>query len=354
MVMLIKQFSTLVSNSRMKLSTKEQLVLLQRLSRLIKGGYSLMDSLLMLEWDPKLKRASCSISRSLADGKSIDKAFEQAHFHQNIISYLYFARKNGDLESMLHHCSETMEKQLAQFEQFQKTSRYPFILIGFFTVLLYFIKTSVYPAFTQMVLSVSGDTPAITTYSILFVDFLFTFSACMAAAALLFVPVWLLWKARIPIDLHIRILQKVPLWYGFQRMKTTFLFAIHLGALLKSTVPLKDALIIMQNQSHHPILAHYAMIITENLNRGIHIATVLPNLPLFETELFSIFQKNNNAKELEHDLLIYADFLIESLEDKWKKMIALIQPLTFCLLAGLIIFVYLSIMMPMFQLINSI
>ncbi len=354
MAMLIRQFSTLVFKHGMKLSTKDQLVLLQRLTRLIEGGYSLMESLLMLEWDPKLKKASRSISSSLADGERIDKAFEKAHFHQNIISYLYFARKNGDLESMLFHCSQAMEKQLSQYAQFQKTSRYPFILIVFFTVLLYFIKTAVYPAFTQMVLSVSGDTPAVTTYSIFFVDFLFTLSAFMAAAVILFGPVWLSLRSRIPIDRHLKILQRIPVVFGFQRMKTTFLFAIHLGALLKSTVPMKDALIVMQEQNHHPILAHYAMIITENLNRGTNITTILPSLPLFEKELTSIFLKNNNVKELEHDLLIYAEFLTESLEEKWKKLLSWIQPITFCLLAGLIIFVYLSIMMPMFQLINSI
>ncbi|WP_053219219.1 competence type IV pilus assembly protein ComGB [Virgibacillus senegalensis] len=353
MVLLTKKLSIPIFN-RNTLSAKDQLLLLQRLSRLIKSGYSLLDSLQFLEWDPKLKTASRTISNSLADGQSIDKAFEQAHFQQNIISHLYFARKNGDLESMLRQCSQTMESQLNQYHQFQKTARYPFLLLGIFAVLLYFIKTAVYPAFAQLIHSASGSTPAMTTYSVLFVNFLFTLFTCLLVTGILVVPIWLVARDRLSIELLIRILQKTPFLHGFKRMQTTFLFSMHLGALLKNTVPMKDALLIMKEQKHHRILAHYAAVVMENLNRGIHITTVLPNLPLFEAELTRIFLKNANAKELEHDLLIYSDFLTESMEDKWKKVISWVQPLVFFLLAGLIIFVYLSIMLPMFQLINSI
>ncbi|WP_093217064.1 competence type IV pilus assembly protein ComGB [Sediminibacillus albus] len=336
-----------------KLKSGDQLLFLKRLGRLITSGYPLMEALAMIGWDPRLSDTAAEISDSLYHGQPIDRAFEKARFSQNITSYLYFARSNGDLESTINLCSEMIERQLSQLHQFQKTIRYPLLLIGLFTVLLYFVKNSVYPAFIQIITS-SGEAPVITSLSILIIDILFNSMIVFFLGCLIAIPVWLAARQHIPIDRQIKWCSRVPVISSYLRLKTTFLFALHLGSLLKTSIPIKDAFQILNHQQRLPILSFYAGRIASNLENGRHITGILPSLILFEQELTGIFQKNINAKELERDLHIYADFLTDRMQEKINKVIALIQPIVFCLLAGLIIFVYLSIMLPMFQLIKTI
>src|SRR5699024_4541550 len=103
-----------------------------------------------------------------------------------------------------------------------------------------------------------------------------------------------------------------------------------------------------------PIIAYYSSLMMNELSKGLHISLLMTNLPFFEKQLAAIFQKNTHMAALEKDLVAYADLLIEEIHRKVMKIITLIQPIFFIILASFIVFIYITLMWPMFQLINSI
>jgi competence protein ComGB len=165
--------------------------------------------------------------------------------------------------------------------------------------------------------------------------------------------VWFFIKRKIPIDQQLKILYRIPIYRYFLRLQTSFQFAAHFGSLLKAGLSLKQILYELTVQQRLPILSFYAKLLTIDLNRGFHLSSQLAELPLIEKQLENIFQKNTDMKLLEKDLSLYSEILLEELQRKIISAIMLIQPIFYIVLGIFIVFIYLSLMLPMFQLINS-
>lgn len=336
-----------------KISVQDQLIFLQRLHRLTESGYPLHRALEAVQWDVKLSPHIRIISASLHKGMAIDQALEHAGFHESITSYFYFARLNGDLAETTRQCSQMMQRQIKYMKKFQQTARYPALLLCLVTVLLFFVKNSVYPSFEALFVS-AGQTSQVTSFSIFFINLLFHLFIFAFFAALLLLSGWSFLKSRISIDIQIKYYLKLPIYREYLKLQTTFLFCLHLSSLLKTGMPLKDSLRTLHTQKHLAILGYYAKRMETELEKGVHVAHIISTLPLFATGMDDIFQQNVNIKDLQKDLSMYAEFLINQIENKVKKAISLFQPVIFVLLASLIIFMYLSLMLPMFQLIDTI
>ncbi|WP_240795474.1 competence type IV pilus assembly protein ComGB [Aquibacillus halophilus] len=347
-----RKFLTWVINKK-KLSLKDQHNFLYRLSQLLNNGYTLLHALEVLNWDRRWAFYTERIYNSLIEGASIDEALNHANFNEKVVSFMYFSNSNSDLEGTLNHCCIMLKQQIDYMKKFQQTSRYPFGLLILILVLLYFVKTSVYPSFLQLFSSISNSS-AITNLSISVVTILFNSLLISILIIIFTVLVWQLAKSKLETRIKIQIYNFIPIVRSFMRLNTTFLFSLHLSSLLKAGSTLKEAFQTLNSQSQLLIISYYSSLIIRDVEKGYSLSEVLSSFLLFEKELSTIFQDNINNQALEKDLSIYSGFLMDQIQDKIKTSLSLIQPIFFVLMAGLIIFIYLSLMLPMFQLIQSI
>lgn len=348
-----KRFFNLTTN-KTNLTLHEQHKLLKRLYRLLDNGYSLTNSLDILQWDNKWKKTVHIVSSTLKEGNTLYYALEKAHFHTKIVSFMYFAMAHGDLTAAIKQCCRMLEQQITFMKKFKQASRYPLILFVLFVLLLHFIKNSVYPSFIQLI-STTDSTSSLHFISVNSINFLFygTYITTICFIFLLLVYRFFIYK-NIPPEKLIPIYLKLPVVKGYKKLNTTFLFSLHLSSLLLAGISLKECLQTLKVQKQLSILSYYAEYITDELQHGKTLLNILPSCRLFEDELVSIFQKNANTDQLIKDLQVYAEFLMDHLDEKLKKLITLIQPIFFIILATLIVIVYLSLMLPMFQLIKNI
>lgn len=336
-----------------KLTTTEQNHLLIRLSRLLEQGYPLVEALYALRWNEKWQRQVDQMIAVLKEGKSIDIALQKADFNNHVISFLFFASAHGDIKQSLKQSVMLIEKNTTIMTKFKQTIRYPFVLFFMFIGLLFFIKTSVYPAFVQLFTSTSM-TSNITLFSIRFINGLFAFFSLLLLMLLISLSIWLILQKKAPFETKLVIYQKLYLIRRFIRSYNTFLFALHLSSLLHSGLSLKESLTTLAKQSHYRILNLYSQQLIEHFSKGKHIDTILPTLYFLNNEIVTIFQKNSNVDNLAVDLHGYADHLLEDIEKRIKRIITWIQPVFFVLMAASIIFIYLSLLYPMFQLLQTI
>ena len=115
-----------------RLSIDLQLRFLNRLARLLKNGYPLLEALEIIKWDDKLAPISTNVIRLLKNGYTIDHALEELKFHPDISSYLYFVKNSGDLEENIQKCVLIFEDKLKYIKKFKQTIRYPVILFMIF------------------------------------------------------------------------------------------------------------------------------------------------------------------------------------------------------------------------------
>lgn len=339
-------------HKRKTLAKDIQLRFLRRLSRLLANGYPLIEALEMVKWDDQLLKTATKVIHALKVGNSIDQAFEQVGFHRTIVAYLYFIKANGNLQESLDKCIEMYEHRLKYMKKFQQIVRYPLILLIIFSILLYFIKRLVLPSFIDLFQN-SSDAASTVIVSIMIIDFLEKF---LFIAAILFLPAVFLWqfnKRKVSIDKQMKIYNAVPVYRKFLKLQTSFLFATHISTLLKTGMPIKEILQHMSRQKKLPIIGYYSSLMIDELSKGFPLASLLTQFNFFEKHIATIFQKNADMQQLEKDLTIYAELLTEELHRKTMKSITLIQPIFFMIVASFIIFIYLTLMWPMFQLIQT-
>lgn len=341
------------SNQRHKLKKETQLLFLSRLLRLLKTGYSLLDALEVMKWDKQMIEPTKIIVQSLKNGNTLDEAFKQASFNTTITTYLYFVRANGDIQASIEKCIDMYQQRIEFTAKFQQTIRYPLVLLVLFSILLYFIKHSILPSFADL-FSANSVTSSTITMSLVAINIFGTFIWVSFIALLISLIIWKYVKHKISIENQIKIYRHLPIYRSYKRIQTSFLFATHFSSLLKTGISIKDILTIMSSQTQLPILSYYSILMTNELNKGNHISHLLSQAFLLEQQIAHIFQKNADTHALEKDLKVFASIITEELNRKVTKAITYIQPVFFILLAGFIVLIYTTLMLPMFQLIKTI
>jgi competence protein ComGB len=330
-----------------------QLRFLQRLSRALSSGYSLNESLEVVKWDKSLSPIATDTIHILQDGNTLSIALEKLNFHPIIISFLSISQEYGDLENSIQKTVEIFDKRLEYSKKFSQVIRYPIVLIIVFSFLFFFIQHSVLPNlltlmdqstdrsfFLSMILNIS---------SVLYYGFLL-----IVLLALAFRMSWQYLQSKIPIDYQLKLFQLIPIYRSYVTLNTSYLLATHVSSLLQTGISIKDVLAILMAQPKLNIISHYASRLTEGLNQGLHLSLLLHSFRFINPQLASIFQKNSNADTLEKDLAVYAIFLTDELHQKIMRTITYIQPIFFTLLGIVVILIYLSLMWPMYQIIETI
>ncbi|WP_188383628.1 competence type IV pilus assembly protein ComGB [Ornithinibacillus halotolerans] len=335
-----------------RLPASIQLSFLNRLSRSLSNGYSLLAALETLKWDKTLQSLAIEIIDQLKRGISFEQALERLSFHSLITTYIYFSKEHSDLEESILQCIDIYEQRLMYKKKFAQAIRYPIILTIIFTITFMFIQQKVLPYIMNLFQTGSGDSfflmSIIHLFSILYISLVI-----IGVIIGITIICWKYWKHRLPISKQIRIYQAIPFYRSYLTLNTSFLFSTHFGSLLGTGLSIRDVLIILANQSKLPLLSYYATQLTESLNNGRHISMTMSELSFISPQLASIFQKNTNQEELKNDLTIYATFLTEEINQRIIKFITYIQPIFFIVLGLVIIMIYLSIMLPMYQLIET-
>src|SRR5699024_7577271 len=341
------------TSKKTELSEDEQLIFLKRLYRLLENGYSFLEALQVIKWDHTLQSVASKITSNIKAGKYIDEAFSETGFHSTIVSYLFFVRYNGDFLTSLHHCVGMFEQRLNYVRKFKQVIRYPLVLSGFFFILLFFLKTSVLPAFEE-IFAMNSSSSVTLTISMTVIHLFITSFFITCIAALLFIMFWKLYRRNFPIHKQIAIYQKIPIYRMILKLQTCYYFSTHITMYLKAAMSLKNILEQLKSQNHLPILRHYVELMYQQLQSGHYIHPLLLELSFIDRPLALLFERQNNLRYLERDLDAYAAMLTEQLEQKIMKIITLVQPFFFGFLALMILFVYISLMWPMFQLITTI
>ncbi|MFP7493647.1 type II secretion system F family protein [Terribacillus saccharophilus] len=334
------------------LSMEQQMLFLQQLHRLRTQGYDMSRSLDFLNWQPQWQAAVQKLQEGLQRGLRLDEAFAHASFSSFIVIHLYVAHHDGNLEDALERSFTTMKKQMQQLAKFKKVTRYPIFLLSTILLLLLFVKLYVYPSFESL-FAYSADSANQLHFFSSLVNMLFYGSLALAAISVCsFLSKDHLQK-RLSSEKKRYYLEHLPIVSRIARTRTSFQFAIQMGNLLTAGLSLYESLQLLSKQHYHDMLQLYASDLLSAMTAGRTIDECLPDFPLLTLQLQSILVKHEDAASQSKDLLMYAEITTSKMEDRTKTLLHLLQPLLLCIMALCIIIVYLSLLLPMFQMVHT-
>lgn len=335
-----------------KLSMEQQMLFLQQLHRLRTQGYDMARSLDFLHWQPQWQTATQTLEEGLKQGLRLDEAFSHARFSSLIVIHFYVAHHDGNLEDALARSYTTMQKQMQQLAKFKKVTRYPIFLLLSILLLLLFVKLYVYPSFLSL-FAYSAESANLLHFFSNLVNLLLYASLLLGVIGISLYFLQGFFKKRWPSAKKRYFLERIPVIHGIARTRTSFQFAIQLGNLLSAGLSLYESLQLLSKQQYHDMLQLYSSVLLSQLTSGYTLKECLPSFPLLDAQLQSILVKENDVSSQSKDLLMYAEIMTTKMEDRTKTALYLLQPILLCIMALCIIIVYLSLLLPMFQMVHT-
>ncbi|QGH34915.1 hypothetical protein GI584_13080 [Gracilibacillus salitolerans] len=337
---------------KQNLSTHDQYQILNRFEQLFHHGYSLNDALDVLMWDNQYTVVVTTLKKALQRGETFIKSLEQVNFNPEVISYLNIAIQHGNLSQGLQHCCQMLKQRKEFLSKLNKLSRYPLFLFTFFLLILYFMKKSIFPSFSQL-LGSNTKTNGVFQNAEIAINMIYYGTITSLLFLILLTVCSIRLKQHVTIESKIRLIIRTPIYSKYKRMQTTYLFVTHLSSLLTSGLTIKDSLEVITSEPKADLIHYYSNLISDHLAQGYDYSTILPQCQLLQDQLTQIMSKDRNQDQLQKELTIYAEHLILSIESYLKKWISFLQPFLLSILALFIVFVYLALMLPMFDYMNS-
>ena len=142
---------------------------------------------------------------------------------------------------------------------------------------------------------------------------------------------------------------KVPVLGDLYRKSAVSRFAISMSTLLKSGVPVLEALTIVKDIVHNAVIARVLDTVHQRIIEGTDIATPIKKSGVFPPVVGYMIAVGEQSGQLEELLDRIAESYDEEVEVQTEKVTSLLEPILIVCMAAVVGFIVLSIMQPILK-----
>lgn len=330
---------------------------LNRMSTLLEEGYTFSDSIHMLlpyhvhNNDFWFK----TIEEKLRNGESVIEIFKFLSIPKHFLISIQIAEENGDLAKTLKLIAQQMDFQQTMKKKLSKLLMYPIFLLLFLVAIFVGFRTYFMPNIEQIVHSRTSSEDMSASFDVsnflLYFPEIILFSTIFITIISILIFIFI--KKR-PVTYQIKIFTSMPIIRYFFKLHLTKQFSRMIGSLLIGGFSLQQALEILKEQQLNRYLKYLAI----NIESKIIYGDSLSNAVQFSGYFFPKFQEfikhGEKSGYLGREMLIYSDLLEDKMESFLRTGLSFVQPLFFIIIALSIIAAYISILLPMYNIIEII
>jgi type IV pilus assembly protein PilC len=307
--------------------------------------------------DPALKNALDTVRKEVKAGTSLNEALEK---HPLVFSTLYVnmvraAEVGGILDQILDRLATFLEKDLEVRQKVKSAMMYPVMVLIFSFLVLVAIFMFVLPKFKEIFDQMNVEMPATTQFLFAASDFLVSFWWALAGALI---------GGLIALRRYIRT-PKGRYQYDYLKLKVPLIgelvlklavarFARTFGTLVASGVPLMRTLEIVGETSGNAVLATAIEGTRASIREGQPLSAPFAATGLFPPMVIHMMDIGEESGRLSEMMVRIADFYEQEVDAAIKGLTSMIEPLLIVFLGGIVGFIAISIMMPMFKLVSAI
>ncbi len=338
----------------------QKMLFLDHLRIMIKGGLSIIEALGVLERETankKLKEAIVEIKKNVEQGEPLSTALSK---HPKIFSKMYVrmieaGETAGQLESSLEQAVIQMKKAYELTSAIKGAMIYPGVILTAMLGIGIMMITVVLPQLTSLFKEMNAELPLATRILITISDiasqpvYLFLIIACIGGCTGGFI---LLLK-RVPsfrasfhaFTLHLPIAGNIIKQINLAR------FSLTLSSLLKSTIPVVDAVNITADTCsnvQYQIALHEG---SETIKRGSPLSEILQKYDtLFPPMVVEMVLVGEQSGDVESLLTELANFYNDEVNKTMKNFTTIIEPVIIITIGIAVAGMAVAVIMPMFSL----
>jgi general secretion pathway protein F/type IV pilus assembly protein PilC len=127
-------------------------------------------------------------------------------------------------------------------------------------------------------------------------------------------------------------------------------FARMLGTLLENGIPMLQAIEIARDSAGNPVLSRALHNASEAVRQGEQLSKPLAESGLFPEDVIEIVAVGESANTLPSVLVRLADTLESRIDRTLAMLLRLMEPAMLLLIAGVVMFIFLALVVPMMNL----
>lgn len=337
-----------VKQSELSLMTRQLATLLSAGFPLVSGIYTLIPQ----TGSHVFKQTLSQIKDAIEEGGNFADALAAypETFSDMYVNMVRSGESSGTLELVLERLADILEKQQKLNNSIRSALTYPMLMLCLGVLVLYFLLAYVVPRITAIFSDMGQTLPAPTRFLIAASEF---FKSGWWVLLLLIALFWfgLRW---------IKKNEKTRRWYDKTKLSLPGVgllvtklavarFARTLGTLLENGVSLLQALRIVKNIVGNAIIAESIGNAAVEVEKGNSLGKSLDASKIFPHISIQMVQVGEQSGELETMLGKVADIYENDVETTVGGLSALLEPVIILFMGVIVMFIVLSILLPIFE-----
>lgn len=326
---------------------------------LMEAGLPVVRSLKILHNQLKpcaLKDITGMVAEDVEGGSTLSEAMAKhpKAFDKLYVNMVRAGEVGGVLEEILRRLSQFMEKIESLRRKIIGASIYPCIVVFIAVAVVLFIMTFIVPRFKEVFAQVGVAMPGPTLFLLWLSDVVKNFwFVIVLAPVVLFVLVRAWGKTRSGRLMLDRIWLRMPIVGMIIRKSVTARFCRTLGTLLKSAVPILEALSIVRNATGNEVVAQAIGKVYDNVREGESIAQPLAASGVFDDLVINMIDVGEETGELDAMLLKIADIYDEEVDAAVSALVSILEPIMIVGLGATVGFIVVALFLPLVTLLKG-
>jgi type IV pilus assembly protein PilC len=337
-------------------STRNLALFSRQLSTVLESGIPLTRGLrgIVAEGGGRnLQRAVRDVCSRIERGESLSEAMSAhpAIFNKMYMSMIRAGERAGTLDAVVDHLAVYLEKLDAIQNKVRAALAYPifiicFAVVAFLVMLIYIVPTfeGIYqelavdlPAFTQLVINVSQA-----------IRYNAPMTLGLAVGVLLLLMLWA--RTRPGRFFFDGLWLRMPIFGSLVRKAIMSRFARTFGILLRSGLPLLDALDLVKDATGNAVIERSIDRARQDIARGAGITESFRRAGQFPEMVLQMMSTGEESGEIDEMLIKTSDFYDRQVEAAVQGLSSLIEPVMIVIVGAIVFSIVLSMWLPIFYL----
>jgi general secretion pathway protein F len=330
-------------------------IMTRQMATLVGAGLPIVEALNALidqTENVRLKKVITQVRESVNEGSSVADAMSRFPkvFSELYVNMINAGESSGALDIVLKRLADFMENQVMLKNKVLSTLSYPFILVLVGIAILSFLLVYVVPKVVRIFDELKQALPIPTLVLISVTDFLRDYwwvLLIVIGGGILALRQYV--ATENGHRTYDRMILKIPITGKLLRIIVTTRFARTLAILLNSGIPLLQSMDIARAVVNNAVISGAIESAKKGIREGESIAEPLRRSNVFPSMVTHMIAVGEKTGELEQMLFKVSEAYDNEVETTISRMTSLLGPFVILVLGGIVLFIVLAILLPMFE-----
>lgn len=352
--------STEINIGSAKIPKKILAVFCMQFASILKAGVPLTQALSILNEQlehKKLKKIIENVSDDLQRGRSLSDAFSahEKSLPSIMIKMIEAGEVSGTLDISLQRLAKHFEKEYAIAKKIKSAMMYPTVIAVIALIVVVFLLVFIVPKFTSIFEATGNPLPDITAFVLSISKFIENGWLYLLAGIIILVVLFKLYKSspagRLQYDtikLKIPVIGKASLRIMTARLART------LSTLTSAGISLTQSIRIASKVLSNRLAEVKLLDIEDQIKQGKSLHVAIKSAGIFPGMLMHMSKIGEESGTLDEMLERASEYFEEEADLAISKVTTLLQPIMLVIVAVMVLFIILSVILPMFNIYSTI